>query len=67
MPKDKITVVNGAIHVLHAGTERTEHIHILITSVQETDNVIPTQDRSCGLSLSTIWAGVIKTAMNIRI
>ena len=26
----------------HAGTERVEHIQIIITSAQEADNVIPT-------------------------
>ena len=29
-------------HLSHTGTERAEHIHIIITSAQETDNVIPT-------------------------
>ena len=28
-------------YVLHAGTEHAEHIWIIITSVQEVDNVIP--------------------------
>ena len=35
--------------------------------MQEADNVIPTQDWSRGLSLSTIWLGVIKTDRSIRI
>ena len=29
----------------HAGTECAEYIHIIITSTQEADNVIPTSDR----------------------
>ena len=28
--------------LLHDGTERAEHIHIIITPTQEADNVIPT-------------------------
>ena len=53
--------------LLHSGTEREEHIQIIINSTQEADIVIPTQDRPCGLSLSTIWVRVIKTAGNTRI
>ena len=33
------------IHVSHAGTERAEHIRIIITSAQEADNMIPDQLR----------------------
>ena len=53
--------------VSHAGTESAEHIQIIITSTQEADNMIPTQERSCGLLLSAIRAGVIKTAVNITL
>ena len=36
--------------VLHAGTERAEHINIIITSAQEADNVILNPVWSCGYS-----------------
>ena len=55
------------VYMLHADTVRAEHIQIIINSTKEADNVIPTQERLCGLSLSTLWVGVIKTADNIRI
>ena len=48
---------------LPAGTERAEHIHIIITSAQKVDNVIPTLEQS----LSTIRVGVIKTSGNAGI
>ena len=51
----------------HSGTESEEHIQNIIISTQEADNKILTQDCSCGLSLSTIGAGVIKNSSNIRI
>ena len=47
----------------HAGTEHAEHIQIIITSMENADNVIPTLDQL----LSTIWVRVIKTTVNIRI
>ena len=39
--------VQGVIeqHVSHAGTEREEHIQLIITLAQEADNVIPHQVR----------------------
>ena len=53
--------------MLHAGTECVEHIQILITSMQEADNAIPAQEKSCGLLLSTIRVGVVKIFWNKRI
>ena len=50
-----------------AGNELAWNIQIIISFMQEADNVIPTQNRSCGLFLSTIPVGVIKTTGNIRI
>ena len=42
--------------VSHAGTERAEHIQIIITSAQDSDNVIPTLEKL----LSTTRVGLIK-------
>ena len=56
-----------SVMLSQSGTEHAEHIQIIITSTQEAVNLIPTQDWSCGLSLSTIRVGLIKTARNIRI
>ena len=53
--------------MLYYVTESAEHIQIIITSTQEADNVILTQYRSCGLSLSNIRVRAIKNAGNIRI
>ena len=36
--QNTVITING---VSHAGTERMEHIHILITSTHKTDNMIP--------------------------
>ena len=49
--------------VLHSITECAEHIHIIITSAQKADNVIPT------LELVTYHTGLgeLKLARNIRI
>ena len=58
-----VTDMGGGIQVSHAGTECAEHIHIIITSAQKADNVIPNLDRL----LSTIHIGVIKTSGNIGI
>ena len=52
---------NSLMVASHDGTEPFEHIQIITTSAQEADNLIPNSDRL----LSTIWAGVIKTARNI--
>ena len=49
--------------VLYAGTERAEHIQIIITSAQKADNVIPTLDQF----LSTIRVGLINISGNIGI
>ena len=51
------------IALSHTGTERVEHTQIIITSAQNSDNVIPTLDRS----LSMIRIRVIKTDRNIWI
>ena len=40
----------------HAGTERVEHIQIIINPMQEADNVIPTLEQL----LSTTRVGLIK-------
>ena len=37
--------LQGVVHVLHAGTERAKHTHIITTSAQEADNVIQDQVR----------------------
>ena len=34
--------VSSVFLMLHDGSERAEHIHIIITSAQDADNVIPT-------------------------
>ena len=47
----------------HAGTERVEHIQIIINPMQEADNVIPTLEQL----LSTTRVGLIKTARNVGI
>ena len=36
-----IPKVDMDTQVLHDGTERAEHIHIIITSTKEVDNMIP--------------------------
>ena len=36
-----IPKVDMDTQVLHAGTERAEHIHIIITPTKEVDNMIP--------------------------
>ena len=41
--------------------ERAEHTHIIITSVQKVDSVIPNYDHP----LSSIWVRVIKNGGNI--
>ena len=45
--------------LLLTGTDCEEHIQNLITSTQEADNMILTQDWLCCLSISTIQAGVM--------
>ena len=62
-----IIYINSWVGVSHAGTERAEHIQILIISMQEAYNMIPTQDQSCGLYISTIRDRLIKTTRNISI
>ena len=53
-------------HVSHTDTKRAENIQIIITSTQEADNVIPTQDRYVSYRY-TMRVRVNKTARNIRI
>ena len=50
-----------------SGTERAEHIHIIIISAQEADNVITNQVQLFVYTLGRMVNGVIKTAANIRI
>ena len=52
--------------MLYNGTERAEHIQIIITSTQEVDNMILTQDRNVAYGY-TIQVGVIRTSRNIWI
>ena len=55
--------MGGGGRVSHSITECAEHIHIIITSAQKSDNVIPT------LELVTYYTGLeeLKLAGSIRI
>ena len=42
----------GNVLASNAGTERAEHIQIMMTSAREADNVIPTQDRCITMDIT---------------
>ena len=53
--------------VSHSGTEPAEHIHVVITSTKDVDNVIPIKVRLFFLMLGRTVTVLIKNYGNIRI